>query len=336
MSNMTIEDLLAGTEIGDTKFTDILTQAGVGNQTLRELAGDQLPLPDITCPLLPALYNESCDATLNSLMGPNTLLQTLQRLYSAGAPALGVAPGTPLASLTLGQLLSATGQGDQTLTEILTGLNLTTPFGSILNNLGLDNVTLSDVLNNGFGQLMNMSVISMLSSWGLNNLNIDTVIDRLGLDVTINSLLDNLGLNNVDIGSVIDQVLGGMTLGSIANDLGLNNIHLDGFLESLLGGAKVGDLLDDLNLNSVPLDEILQRLLGGVTVNDITTSLGLGSVTVDSLVASLGLAGVTINDVITDLGLGGLDLDGLLANMGIAGTDLISISIGQLGGLFGF
>jgi len=336
MSNMTLTDLLAGTDIGNEKFTDLLTEAGVGSQTLRDLAGDQLPLPDITCPLLPGLYNVSCDATLNSLMGKNTLLQTLQNLHSAGAPALGVAPGTSFADLTLGQLLSATGQGNEKLSEILLGLPLTTPVDSILHNLGLDTVTVSGLLNNGFGDLLNTSVLSMLSSWGLNNLSIDTVIDRLGLDVTINGLLSNLGLNNVDIGSVIDHVLGGLTFGSIANDLGLNTVHLDGFLESLLGGAKVGTLLDDLNLNSVPLDEILDRLLGGVTVNDIANALGLGTVELDSLVASLGLDGLTINDVIDDLGMGGLNLDSLLANMGIDSTDLISVSLGQLGGLFGF
>ncbi|MGV0750245.1 hypothetical protein [Mycolicibacter heraklionensis] len=336
MSNMTLGDLLEGTEIGDQKFTDLLTQAGMGDKTLLELADGAIPVPDITCPLLPGLYNVSCYQTLNSLMGPNSLLETLQRLYSAGAPALGVAPGTPLSDITIGQLLGATGVGGEKLSELLTGLNLSTPFDTVMHNLGLDSVTLSGLLNNGFSWLMNTSVVSMLSSWGLNNLNIDTVIDRLGLDVTINGLLGNLGLNNVDIGGLIDHVLGGMTLGSIANDLGLNNIHLDGFLESLLGGAKVGDLLDDLNLNSVHLDEILQRLLGGVTVNDIANSLGLGSVTVDSLVASLGLTGLTVNDVIDNLGLGGLDLDDLLSNMGISGTDLISVSIGQLGGLFGF
>ncbi|MEB3023747.1 hypothetical protein [[Mycobacterium] crassicus] len=336
MAGMTLGDLLAGTEAGDQKFTDLLTQAGVGDKTLLELANGAIPIPDITCPLLPGLYNVSCYQTLNSLMGPNSLLQTLQRLYSAGAPALGVAPGTPLSDITLGQLLGATGVSDEKLSEILTGLNLSTPFDTVMHNLGLDNVTLSDVVHNGLPQLMNMSLMSILNSWGLNNLNIDTVIDRLGLDVTINGLLGNLGLNQVDIGSHLDHVLGGMTLGSIANDLGLNNIHLDGFLESLLGGTKVGDLLDDLNLNSVHLDEILERLLGGVTVNDIANSLGLGTVTLDSLVATLGLDGLTVNDVIDGLGLGGLDLDGLLSNMGIAGTDLISVSIGQLGGLFGF
>ena len=339
MSDMKLGDLLSSTPIGQEKFTDILTMAGYGDQTLRVLmstGGVSLPVPiDVACFALP-LFNLSCDQTLNSLLGPNTLYQTLHNLHSAGAPSLGVAPGTAFTDLTLGQLLSATGEGDVKLSHIITGLDLDTPFEQVLHLLGLDDVTVSQFVNNGFPGVIDTKIDTLLSDWGLNNLPMDTVIDRLGLNVTVNALLGDLGLNHVEIGSVIDSVLNHMTLGTIATDLGMNNVHLDDFLDGLLGNAKVGTLLDGLNLDSVPLDEIVQRLLGGVTVNDVATDLGLNHVTVDALVDALNLQGVTLTDVANDLGLSNLNLDSILANMGIAATDVISVSIGQLGGLFGF
>ncbi|WP_409435653.1 hypothetical protein [Mycobacterium sp. SMC-14] len=334
MSNQTLGDLLEGTDVGNQRFTEILTEAGVGDQTIRKLAGDKLPTPDITCPLLPGLYGVSCNDTLNDLMGKNTLLQTLQNLHSDGAD--GVPKGTSLADITLGQLLGATGQADEKLSEIITGLHLSTPFDSFLTSLGLGDVDLITALNNAFPDLLNTSLVSVLSSWGLNNLGLDTVIDRMGLDVTVGTLLGRLGLDNVEIGGVIDHVLGGMTLGSIANDLGLNNVHLDGFLENLLGGATVGSLLDGLDLDNVHLDDVLERLLGGVSVSSVANMLGLGNVDLDSLIAGLNLGDLTVNDLVEAWGLGALDLDGLLSNMGISGADLVSVSIGALGGLFGF
>ena len=92
MGEMTLGELISagngpdGTGMGDMLFTDLLTMAGVGDQTLMDLNTDPANVSNI---------NKIGNPTLNGLMGANTVEQTMQNLK--------------LWDLTLNQIMAALG-----------------------------------------------------------------------------------------------------------------------------------------------------------------------------------------------------------------------------------
>lgn len=294
-----------GTNMGEMRFTDLLTVAGVGNQHLSELDPSQADLA-----------GKIGDPTLNQLLGNNDVDTTLQNLG--------------LYDVTMGELIQSMGSGVWTLqiSDLIDSLNITTTVGDFLTSLGfnptltdmvtglldgmglgdvtlnqllsdwgLDNVTASSVIDQlGFNDLY---VVPILNALGFNNLDLDTVVDRLGLDVTINQLLTNIGLDQVHLDSVINSLFGDITMGPILNGLGLNDVTLNDVIESLLGEVNVGKLLTDLGLNTNDLNTVVTEFLDGI---------GWGDTTINSLLGDLGIAGLDVNTLLSNLGLDDLDI----------------------------
>lgn len=329
-------DPYAGQPLGSVPWAEFLASnmaMNYGAKTIQDLAAEAgMPLDSTTCSLA-IVVGIDCSATLSSLMGSNTVYQTLHNLEADGNGIAGVPAGTPLTDVNLGQLVTATGQGDEHLSTILFGLNMDTPIHDILVNLGLDGVTLNDIVANGLPWLDDTTVVSLLSSWGLNNLDLDTVIDRLGLDMTITEMLNSLGLGQINLTDVVNDLLGGVYVENILNDLGLGGVSLETFLNNLLGGVYVGDLLDDLDLNNVYLDDVLTSLLGGVTVNSVLTSLGLDDVHLDEFVTDL-LGGATVGSLMDDLGISDATVTNILGSLGLNDTDIVGVLAGDFYGLF--
>lgn len=329
-------DPYAGQPMGDVPWADFLASnlaMNYGAKTIQDLAAEAgMPLDSTTCSLA-IVVGIDCEATLSSLMGSNTVSQTLGNLHADGSGIAGVPAGTPLTDVNLGQLVAATGQGDLHLSTLLFGLNMDTPIHDFLVNLGLDDVTLNDIITNGFPWLNDSTLVSLLSSWGLNNLDLDTVIDRLGLDMTITEMLNSLGVGQIQVTDLVNDLLGGVHVEDILNDLGLGGVSLETFLDNLLGGVYVGDLLDDLDLDNVHLDDVLTSLLGGVSVNSVLTSLGLDDVHLDDFVTDL-LGGATVGQVLDDLGISDATVSNILGSLGMTDTDIVGVLTGDFYGLF--
>lgn len=329
-------DPYAGQPLGSVPWADFLASnmaMNYGAKTIQDLAAEAgMPLDSTTCSLA-IVVGIDCSATLSSLMGSNTVYQTLHNLHADGNGIAGVPAGTPLTDVNLGQLVAATGQGDEHLSTILFGLHMDTTLHDIMVNLGLDDVTVNDIVTNGLPWLVNTTLVSLLSSWGLNNLDLDTVIDRLGLDMTVTQMLNSLGLGSIHVTDVVNDLLGGVHIENILNDLGLGGVTLETFLNNLLGGVYVGNLLDDLNLDNVHLDDVLTALLGGVNVNSVLTSLGLDNVHLDDVVNDL-LGGTTIGTILDDLGISGATVTNILGSLGLNDTDVLGVVVGDFFGLF--
>lgn len=328
-------DPYAGQPLGAVPWKIFLSSnmaMGYGDKTIQDLASEAgMPLDGTTCSLA-IVVGIDCSATLSSLMGSNTVYQTLNNLHADGSGIAGVPAGTSLTDVNLGQLVAATGQGDLNLSTLIFGLNINTPVHDFLVNLGLDDVTVNDIVTNGLPWLANTTLVSLLSSWGLNNLDLDTVIDRLGLDMTVTQMLNSLGLGQVYLGNVVNDLLGGVYIQNILNDLGLGGVTLETFLNNLLGGVYVGNLLDDLDLNNVHIDDVLTSLLGGVSVNSVLTSLGLDTVHLNDVVSDL-LGGTTIGEVLDDLGISDATITNILGSLGLNDTDVVGILAGNFYGL---
>ncbi|HEU4360163.1 MAG TPA: hypothetical protein VFR27_01475 [Mycobacterium sp.] len=338
LNNMTIGDLLneasnpnnPSQSFGEMPWRDFLASpmaGGVGNETLQQLGN----LNSLECAAAGAVGIINCSSTLSSLMGTNSVEQTLHNLHSTGNSI--VAAGTPLDQVTLAQMLGAGGVANETLVQITNNLHLTTSVDTILTNLGLGQVTINDIVTNGFPGLFNTSVVSVLNSFGLNNLDVDTVIDRLGLNMTVTSMLNDLGMNNLAVTTVIDRLLGGVQISSILNDLGLNNVTLETFVSNLLGGVQVGSILDGLNLNNVHLDDVINSLLGNVQVDQILTNLGLNSVHLNDVINDL-LGNATVGTILDDLGIGSADVNSILSGLGLSSADVVGVHLGDFPGIF--
>lgn len=342
MADVTVGTLLNNTEapyhpgmmIGDTAWTEFLASdfaQNMGTKTIADLAAQAgQPLDPTTCALA-VVMNIYCNDTLNDLMGPRTVYQTLLNLKSDGHGIAALPAGTPLTSYTLADIVNGTGQADLHLSSVVLGLNMNNPVTQILTDLGLNNVTVDNIVTNGFPWLMNTTVVSLLSSWGLNNLDINTVIDRLGLDMTLSTMLHNLGLDNITLTTVVEDLLGGVHISTILNDLGLDNVTLETFLNNLLGGVYVGDLLNDLGLNDIHINDLITGLLSGTTVGDILDDLGLNNVHLNDVIDSL-LGNVTLGTIIDDLGISNATVDTLLASLGLNDVDVLGVTVGDFAG----
>lgn len=297
LSNTTLGELLTGTTLGEEPFTTLLNQAGVGQESLGTLGN----ISGFDCFILGLFYGVNCGASLDSFMGPNTVLQTIENLHSSS--------GQSLADVTLSQVLSASGEANEPLSQIITGLNLSTPFDTVLNNLGFNTVDATTVLTKTLDSLGlgNTTLDSLFNDWGVGSLSMTTVVDKLGLDnVNLVGLLTSLNLNTLDVDTVIDR-------------LGLDNV-------------TVNSLLGDLDPNGVHLDTVINSLLGDVTIGSVLTDLGLNNRTLDTVVDNVGLANVTPDSLLSDLGIGNLDVDTLLGNLGVSGNEVISVNIGGVAG----
>ena len=310
---------------------------GMGAKTFKELAAENMgmQLSDFECGAMATFFSPlNCDRTLSSYMGNNSVYDTLHNLKSDGHGIAGVANNTPLTDVTLGQVVNATGQGDLHLSSIILGLNLNNPVSDILRNLGLDNpnLTIDSVFLNGFPWLANTGVIQLLNAWGLNNLDVFTVIDRLGLDMTVTNLLNSLGLGNITLSGLVGDLLGGVHISTILTGLGLDDVTLSAFLNNLLGGVYVNDILTDLGLNNVHINDIITSLLGDTYIGDILNDLGLNNVHLDDVINDL-LGGTTLGSVLDDLGVSGATIDTVLSSLGLTDVDVFGASIGDFYGL---
>lgn len=321
-----------GSVIANMLWTDLLASDMAGNyglQDLETLGG----IPDLACPGVPAvLPGLSCSSTLNDMMGSNTVYQTLHNLVSGGGASSGVPANTPFTDITLTQLVNGTGQGDEHLSTIVAGLNMDTPIVEILTTLGLNDVTLDDIITNGFPWLFDLSVGQLVGTWGLDNLDVYTVIDRLGLTMTITQMVNDLGLDQVQVSTVLNDLLGGVYVDNLLNGLGLGDVTLETFLNNLLGGVYVGDLLNDLNLDSVHLDDVLNGLLGNVYIGDILDNLGMDQIYLNPVLTDL-LGGVTFGQILDDLGISDGTVTDILTSVGLEDADILGVQVGDFSGL---
>lgn len=229
LADQPIQVLLSSDEAGD-----------LGGQNIRQLAGDQIPpgiAGTVVCNTVVAAMGLDCSATLNSYLGDNTVLQTAQGLHTTTDSPWdpSVHAGTPLADITVGNLLNGTGPfASMPLSEVITGLHLSTPtLAGLLTDLGFADKNIDTLLTDSFPLLFNTSLLKVLDAWGLGTLQVDTVIDRMGLDLPVVTALSRLGLGDVPVDSVLDDLIGGTTVGNIVNDLGFGGTSIDSLVDSL-------------------------------------------------------------------------------------------------------
>ncbi len=271
--------------------------------------------------------------TLNDLMGHRSVVETLDNLKNVNGVALG--------QMTVGQLITATGEGNVKFSDILlnlqSDLHLTNTMDQILTALGLDNEHLTDILVNGWN-LNNTTVEQLLDDWGLGNITLADFLNNLGLDnTTVNDLLTDLGLNTLHLNTLIDG-LGfsdpDMSLNALLSDWGLDNLDVDTVLDRLLGNATVGDLLNGLDLNNVHLNDVLDALLGNTTLSSVLTNIGLDSTDLDTIISKLIPDNITVDSILSSWGLDTVTVDHILESMGLSDTDILSLHAGDFAGLW--
>jgi hypothetical protein len=319
----TLEDLVDTLGVGQEPVTQLLSDAGFGDQEVCDLAG----VGGFLCGI--AGLNGT---TVNDLLGPNTLDETLENLHGGGSGIGGVPADTALADVTVGQLVAATGEGDEHLSTIIDNLGLTNTLGDIFDNLGLGDVDLDTAIVDGFG-LDNVTVGDLLGDLNLDNLDLSTVLDRLGLDdVTLVSLLSDLNLDNLDLDTVLDRVLGDTTVNDVLGDLGQDDVHLNDVLDHLLGNVNIDSILGDIGLDDVHLDDVVNNLLGDVNVDDVLSDIGLDDVNLGDVVTNL-LGDLNVDTLLNNLGLDDVDVNSLLDGLGLSDSGLLDIHIGDFSGL---
>lgn len=327
--DLTLNEAVAQSGMGDTTLGELVTTLGIADDPFKSLLPDTIANTPI-CDLQDAVSGTICgfaigDDTLNDWLGNNSVIVTMGNLMSDH--------GVSLADKTLADVVVATGQGSEHLSEIITNLHLNSAIGDILNNLGFNDVSITDAVVGGFG-LDNVSVLDLLGDWGLDNLPISQIIDDLGLNnVRIVDLLSDLNLDNLDVNTVLDRLFGDVPVNDILNGLGLDQVSLNEVLHDLLSGTTLSQLLTDIGFDDVSINTALDTLLGGVTLGGVLTDLGLNDLDLTTVIGGLGLGNVTLNSMLDDLGLGSLNLGTILSNLGIGDTVLFDAHIGNLFGL---
>lgn len=251
--------------MGDEPMTALLasdTAGGIGLQTIRELGGIPSGIAGAAQCAVVSAMGLSCGATLNDYLGPNTVSQTLQGLTSSTNSSVDpdVHAGTSLSNITLANLLNGTGPfANMPLSQIVTGLDLNTPtISTLLTDLGFADKDIDTLLAVSFPSLFSTPLLSVLNAWGLGTLPVDTVIDRLNLDVTITTLLERLGWGDLQVDSVLNDLLGGVSIGDIVNDLGFGDTTIDTLVDSM----GVGDT--DLFTVSLQFTGLLPSIVLGL------------------------------------------------------------------------
>lgn len=327
--DLTLNEAVAESGMGDTTLGELVTTMGIADEPFKSLIPDSI-LNTAICDLQDAVPGWSCSIaigndSLNDWLGNNSVLVTMQNLMSDS--------GVPLADKTLADVVAATGMGDEHLSQIIDNLGLSNTIGDILNTLGFNDVSITDAVVGGFG-LDNVSVLDLLSDWGLSNLPVSQVIADLGLnDVYVVDLLSDLNLDNLDVDTVLDRLFGDVPVNDILNGLGLDEVSLNDVLDDLLSGTTLSQLLADIGFDEVPINDALDDLLGGVTLGSVLGDLGLNDIDLNTVIAGLGLDDVTVNSILGQLGISDLSLGTFLDNLGINDTILFEAHIGNLFGL---
>lgn len=242
--------------LADEPMTDFLasdTVGGIGLRTIRQLGDIPGGIAGAAQCAVVAAMGLSCANTLNFYLGPNTVLQTMQGLTTSSNSTVdpSVHAGTPLSDITVANLLNGTGSfATMPLSQLVTGLHLATPtVSTLLTDLGFADKTIASLLADSFPSLFHKPVLSVLDAWGLGTLPVDTVIDRLHLDVPVVTLLDRLGLGDVPVDSVLNDLLGSVTVGNVVDDLGF-------------GGTDIDTLVNDLGVGDTALFTVVLQFTG--------------------------------------------------------------------------
>lgn len=348
----------------DLNLVNLVNALGLGNTLLTDLdltsLLNQLGLGDLDLGGLFSALGLS-DEGLGDLLGNPTLGGLLDDL---GLGDLG------LGSFSLTNLLTDLGL-DQTLGQ----LSLTDLLDALGLNVDLGQLSLTDVISDLFGNLDvgNVGLDALLNELGLGNLQLGDVLNSVGLlSGVVGTLNGLLGTLLGPVGGVIDPILN--TLG-----LSINDLVSVANLQEALNDVNLADLLSGLTLgNGNPLDltalvtDLFTALgvpvpsTGDLTIVDLLTALGVpipetGDLTISSLLTevlgqlgipipvtgdlsladllgSLDVLNLPVGDLLNNLDLGGLldllDLSNLpldLSNLG----DLSNLSLGDLLGDLG-
>ena len=242
LSDQPIQLLLSSPEAG-----------GLGDETIRTIAGIPGGIAGAAACAAVLGMGLNCSDTLNSYLGTNSVGQTLDNITSKTDSVWdpSVHAGTPLSHITMANLLNSTGPfASMPLSQFVTGLNLTTPtLATLLTELGFADKTIDALLADSFPSLFATPLLRVLDAWGLGTLQVDTVIDRLGLDTPVVTVLSRLGLDDVHVDTVIDDLLGGNTIGEIVNDLGF-------------GGTDINTIIDSMGLADNDLFTVFLQVTG--------------------------------------------------------------------------
>ncbi|ORW08209.1 hypothetical protein [Mycolicibacter longobardus] len=299
------------TPLTDIRFTQLMTIAGMGDTPLAELSPENA-----------SLINKIGNPTLNALLGPNTVGQTVQNLGFYNITMAQMLQAMGIINFDMQALFDGLGNlsGNVTLEEFFTDLGFNPTLAelmtSIFDGLGLTDTTLN----------------SLFEDWGMGSIPLGNLIDALGLDdLNIRAMLDNLGLNNIDLDMVIDRFgLSGISIAGLLSDLGFDTRHLDQVIEELLGGVSIGSMLGGLGLDEVYLDsfitDVMTSVLGDPSLGTFLGWLGLDNYDLNTIIGNLGLDGVTINSLLTDLGFGSVDISTLFEAMGLSDLGLLDFT----------
>jgi len=259
-----------GIELGSLNLGTLLTDLGIGNDTVGGLLGTT-GVADLAT-LLSSTITTSLGSTLAGLV--NAALGTL-------APPLSISDlvdptdlATALDSVSLSTLANGLPTGDLSLTQLLDDLGLS---GTTTGDLGSITTLLGD---------LGIPIPSTADPLTIGSL-ITEVLKELGLpipatgDITLASLLTDLGgVTNSILDTNVGSLLNSLDLGTLLNDLGLSSLPLN--LSNLgdLSGLNLGDLLGDLGLGdlaNVSVEPLggFDTLLADVVPQQVLAALGM-------------------------------------------------------------
>ena len=256
--NLTVNDMLAATGMTPLdKGGDALLADSLAGTTIASFLGDQLNDPLIS------MLGPTGEMTLAELISTNFSMTLGQMLESSGMAdqtltelVLAGMPDEPLSSLlgvmgntTLSDLIDQLVPSDQTIIDMLS-------------ESGLGDQTMSELLNQTFGD---QTVANALDDGGLGSMQLDDIIRQALGPQTVNDMLNSFGLGGQSLSDLFDQFFGVSTIADQMLALGLGDQTLNELIDSLFGTSTVSSLLGDFGTQTV--DELLTSMgIGDMTL----------------------------------------------------------------------
>ncbi|MGV0627754.1 hypothetical protein [Mycolicibacter minnesotensis] len=246
--NLTINDMLVATGMTPLdKGGDALLADSLAGTTIASMLGAQLdePLSVMLGPMgemsLAEMLQTEFSMTLGQILADSGMAdQTLTEVVLAGMPdqplseLLGVMGSTTLSDL-INQLVPA----DQTIIDLLT-------------ESGLGDQTMSELLTQTFGD---QTVANALDDSGMGSMQLDDIIRQALGPQTVNEMLNEFGIGGQSLSDLFDQFFGVTTIADTMISLGLGDQTLNELIDSLFGTSTVSQLLGDFGNQTV--DELL-------------------------------------------------------------------------------
>lgn len=340
-------DLLGGGDLTSHEMiTSLLSGLGLGNQTIFDLlsqAGlDNVDVGDIAISVLGDAGNTTMNDVLDMAGFGTVTVKNLTDMMGITDLSLGTVFGNlqsmgVIGNLTINDFIAATGGtpldkgGDTSMISALAGTTigsiladqgmLDSPLSALLGDMGT--ATLADMIHDNFS----MSLMDMLGASGYADMTLTELVLANMPDQPLSELLGVMG--NTTLADLINQLVpSNVTIVDMLNDAGVGDLHLSELLNQFLGDQTVSGALDDGGLGSMHLDDIISQALGTQSVNDMLTQFGIGGQNLSDLFDQF-FGTTTLADGLIDLGLGDQTLNELIDSLFGAAT--VSSLLGDFG-----